>query len=138
MGHFGYPGWGTFVGALPWSYDARRQDPRSGLRHGRGRRGAARAGPDARTPRARIRVLRAGMSRTVCKGSETLHRQGGTLARRLAQVPGRALVHFPDLRGEDTVRILCADRVAAASARRWHAVEVRAERGDDHRPGFAA
>src|SRR5438445_13553149 len=137
MGDFGYPGWGTFVGALPWSYDARRQDPRSGLRHGRGCRGAARAGPDARTPRARIRVLRSGMSRTVCKGSETLHRQGGALARRLAQVPGRALVHLPHLRREDAVRILRADRVAAASARRRHAVEVRAEGCDADRPAFA-
>src|SRR2546427_3109497 len=128
MGDFGYPGWGTFVGALPWSYDARRQDPRSGLRHGRRHRGAARAGPDPGAPRARIRVLRSRMSRTVRKGSETLHRQGGALARRLAQVPGRALVHFPDLCREDAARILRADRVAAASARGRYAVEVRAER----------
>src|SRR5438093_12895472 len=101
MGDFGYPGWGTFVGALPWSYDARRQDPRSGLRHGRGCRAAARAGADVRAPRARIRVLRGGMSRMVCKGAETLHRQGRALAGRLVPVLGRPLALLLDLRAWD-------------------------------------
>src|SRR5438552_3168886 len=59
----------------------RGKDARSGLRHDRGPRGAARARAHDRATRARIRVLWPGMSRKIRKGPETLHTQGRALAR---------------------------------------------------------